>query len=338
MQTPTANRKKYTMKHALITGADGFIGSHLTELLLEKGYKVRALSYYNSFNYWGWLEDIPANPNLEVVTGDVRDPHFVKYIMQDVDIVFHLAALIAIPYSYHAPDTYVDTNVKGTLNICQAAKELGGIRVIHTSTSEVYGTAQYVPIDEKHPKQPQSPYSASKIGADAMAMSFFNAFELPVTTARPFNTYGPRQSARAIIPTIISQIANGMKEIKLGDLRPTRDFNYVKDTARGFLAIAECDETIGKEINIATNFEISMADTLNLIRELMQSDVQFITDEQRLRPANSEVFRLWGDNSLICSLTDWKPEYTIETGLKETIEWFLKNENLKKYKAGIYNL
>lgn len=326
------------MKHALITGADGFIGSHLTELLLEKGYKVRALSYYNSFNYWGWLEDIPANPNLEVVTGDVRDPHFVKYIMQDVDIVFHLAALIAIPYSYHAPDTYVDTNVKGTLNICQAAKELGGIRVIHTSTSEVYGTAQYVPIDEKHPKQPQSPYSASKIGADAMAMSFFNAFELPVTTARPFNTYGPRQSARAIIPTIISQIANGMKEIKLGDLRPTRDFNYVKDTARGFLAIAECDETIGKEINIATNFEISMADTLNLIRELMQSDVQFITDEQRLRPANSEVFRLWGDNSLICSLTDWKPEYTIETGLKETIEWFLKNENLKKYKAGIYNL
>ncbi|NOU48448.1 MAG: SDR family NAD(P)-dependent oxidoreductase [Bacteroidales bacterium] len=326
------------MKHALVTGADGFIGSHLTELLLEKGYKVRALSYYNSFNYWGWLEDIPSNPNLEVVTGDVRDPHFVKHIMQGVDIVFHLAALIAIPYSYHAPDTYVDTNVKGTLNICQAAKELGGIRVIHTSTSEVYGTAQYVPIDEKHPKQPQSPYSASKIGADAMAMSFYNAFELPVTVARPFNTYGPRQSARAIIPTIISQIANGMKEIKLGDLTPTRDFNYVKDTARGFLAIAECDETIGKEINIASNFEISMADTLNLIKELMQSDVKFITDDQRLRPANSEVFRLWGDNSLICSLTTWKPEYTIEEGLKETIQWFLKSENLKKYKAGIYNL
>ena len=299
------------MKHALITGADGFIGSHLTELLLEKGYRVRALSYYNSFNYWGWLEDIPANPNLEVVTGDVRDPHFVKHIMQGVDIVFHLAALIAIPYSYHAPDTYVDTNVKGTLNICQAAKELGNIRVIHTSTSEVYGTAQYVPIDEKHPKQPQSPYSASKIGADAMAMSFYNAFDLPVTTARPFNTYGPRQSARAIIPTIISQIANGMKEIKLGDLTPTRDFNFVKDTARGFLAIAECDETIGKEVNIASNFEISMADTLNLIKEIMQSDVKFITDEQRLRPSNSEVFRLWGDNSLICSLTTWKPEYTI---------------------------
>jgi NAD dependent epimerase/dehydratase len=326
------------MKHALITGADGFIGSHLTELLLEKGYRVRALSYYNSFNYWGWLEDIPANPNLEVVTGDVRDPHFVKHIMQGVDIVFHLAALIAIPYSYHAPDTYVDTNVKGTLNICQAAKELGNIRVIHTSTSEVYGTAQYVPIDEKHPKQPQSPYSASKIGADAMAMSFYNAFDLPVTTARPFNTYGPRQSARAIIPTIISQIANGMKEIKLGDLTPTRDFNFVKDTARGFLAIAECDETIGKEVNIASNFEISMADTLNLIKEIMQSDVKFITDEQRLRPSNSEVFRLWGDNSLICSLTTWKPEYTIVQGLKETVEWFMKGENLKKYKAGIYNL
>jgi NAD dependent epimerase/dehydratase len=325
-------------KNILVTGADGFIGSHLTELLLEKGYKVRALSYYNSFNYWGWLEDIPANPNLEVVTGDVRDPHFVKHIMKGVDIVFHLAALIAIPYSYHAPDTYVDTNVKGTLNICQAAKELGGIRVIHTSTSEVYGTAQYVPIDEKHPKQPQSPYSASKIGADAMAMSFYNAFELPVTTARPFNTYGPRQSARAIIPTIISQIANGIKEIKLGDLTPTRDFNFVKDTARGFLAIAECDKTIGKEVNIASNFEISMADTLNLIKELMQSEVKFITDEQRLRPANSEVFRLWGDNSLICSLTTWKPEYTIEQGLKETVQWFLKEENLKKYKAGIYNL
>ena len=323
---------------ALVTGADGFIGSHLTELLLKKGYTVLALSYYNSFNYWGWLEDIPANQNLEVVTGDVRDPHFVKHIMQGVDIVFHLAALIAIPYSYHAPDTYVDTNVKGTLNICQAAKELGNIRVIHTSTSEVYGTAQYVPIDEKHPKQPQSPYSASKIGADAMAMSFYNAFDLPVTTARPFNTYGPRQSARAIIPTIISQIANGMKEIKLGDLTPTRDFNFVKDTALGFLAIAECDETIGKEVNIASNFEISMADTLNLIKEIMQSDVKFITDEQRLRPSNSEVFRLWGDNSLICSLTTWKPEYTIVQGLKETVEWFMKGENLKKYKAGIYNL
>ncbi|MDD3528033.1 MAG: SDR family NAD(P)-dependent oxidoreductase [Clostridia bacterium] len=326
------------MKHALITGADGFIGSHLTELLLEKGYKVRALSYYNSFNYWGWLEDIPANKNLEIISGDVRDPHFCKEIVKGVDIIFHLAALIAIPYSYVAPDSYVDTNVKGTLNICQAAKENVNTRVIHTSTSEVYGTAQYVPIDEKHPKQPQSPYSASKIGADMMAMSFYHAFELPVTIARPFNTYGPRQSARAIIPTIITQIANGIKEIKLGDLSPTRDFNFVKDTASGFLALAECDETIGKEINIASNFEISMADTLKLIKEIMQSDVCFVTDEQRLRPKDSEVFRLWGDNSLITSLTDWRPEYTIEAGLKETVEWFCKPNNLKNFKAGIYNL
>nr|NQU94328.1 GDP-mannose 4,6-dehydratase [Bacteroidota bacterium] len=287
---------------------------------------------------WGWLEDIPANPNLEIITGDVRDPHFCKEIVKGVDIIFHLAALIAIPYSYVAPDSYVDTNVKGTLNICQAAKENGNIRVIHTSTSEVYGTAQYVPIDEKHPKQPQSPYSASKIGADMMAMSFFNAFELPVTIARPFNTYGPRQSARAIIPTIITQIANGMKEIKLGDLTPTRDFNFVKDTARGFLAIAECDDTIGKEINIASNFEISMGDTLNLIKKIMKSDVQFITDELRLRPKDSEVFRLWGDNGLIKSLTGWQPEYDIDSGLQETIQWFLKVENLKKYKAGVYNL
>ena len=326
------------MPKALITGADGFIGSHLTELLLENGYQVKALAQYNSFNYWGWLEDIPAQENLEVVTGDVRDPHFCKHIVQDVDIIFHLAALIAIPYSYHAPDSYVDTNVKGTLNICQAAKEAGGIRVLNTSTSEVYGTAQYVPIDEKHPRQPQSPYSASKIGADAMAMSFYNAFNLPVTTVRPFNTFGPRQSARAIIPTIITQIANGIKEIKLGDLTPTRDFNYVKDTARGFLAIAQSNETIGKEINIASHSEISMADTLNLIKEIMQSDVRFITEEERLRPANSEVFRLWGENKLIKELTGWKPEYSLEKGLRETIEWFKKPENLGKYKAGMYNL
>ena len=326
------------MKPALVTGADGFIGSHLTELLLGKGYKVRALSYYNSFNYWGWLEDIPENRNLEIVSGDVRDPHFCKEIVKGVDIIFHLAALIAIPYSYVAPDSYVDTNVKGTLNICQAAKENGNIRVIHTSTSEVYGTAQYVPIDEKHPKQPQSPYSASKIGADMMAMSFFNAFGLPVTVARPFNTYGPRQSARAIIPTIITQIANGMKEIKLGDLSPTRDFNYVKDTAKGFLALAECDETIGKEINIASNFEVSMQDTLMLIKQLMNSDVNFITDEQRIRPKDSEVFRLWGDNTLIRELTGFASEYSLEQGLKETIEWSVKPENLKKYKAGIYNV
>jgi len=255
-----------------------------------------------------------------------------------VDIIFHLAALIAIPYSYVAPDSYVDTNVKGTLNICQAAKENGNIRVIHTSTSEVYGTAQYVPIDEKHPKQPQSPYSASKIGADMMAMSFYNAFELPVTIARPFNTYGPRQSARAIIPTIITQIANGMKEIKLGDLTPTRDFNFVKDTARGFLALAETDDTIGKEINISSNNEISMADTLNLIKKIMKSDVQFITDEQRLRPKDSEVFRLWGDNSLMKTLTGWQPEYNIENGLEETIDWFCTPKNLKNYKPDIYNV
>jgi len=326
------------MKHALITGADGFIGSHLTELLLEKGYKVRALSFYNSFNYWGWLEDIPSNDNLEVVTGDVRDPHFVKHIMRGVDIVFHLAALIAIPYSYHAPDSYVDTNIKGTLNVCQAAKELGGIRVLVTSTSEVYGTAQYVPIDEKHPKQPQSPYSATKIGADAIAMSFYNAFNLPVTVVRPFNTYGPRQSARAIIPTIITQIASGVKEIKLGDLTPTRDLNYVKDTCTGFLALAENDESIGKEINISSNDEISMEQILKLIKQIMKRDVVFATDEQRLRPSKSEVFRLWGDNTLIKSLTGWQPEYDIESGLQKTIEWFLKVENLKNYKAGVYNL
>ena len=258
--------------------------------------------------------------------------------MKDMDIVFHLAALIAIPYSYVAPDSYVDTNVKGTLNVCQAAKELGGIRVIVTSTSEVYGTAQYVPIDEKHPKQAQSPYSASKIGADAMAISFYNAFELPVTIARPFNTYGPRQSARAIIPTIITQIAAGIKEIKLGDLTPTRDFNFVKDTCNGFLALANCDKTIGKEINISSNFEISMADTLNIIKDIMRSDVKFITDEQRLRPENSEVFRLWGDNTLIKELTGFQPQYTIKSGLEETCNWITKPENLKKYKAGIYNL
>ncbi len=326
------------MKSALITGADGFIGSHLTELLLENGYKVRALAQYNSFNYWGWLEDIPANPNLEIITGDIRDSHFVKHIIEGTEIVFHLAALIAIPYSYHTPDSYVDTNIKGTLNVCQAARELGKIRVLSTSTSEVYGTAQYVPIDEKHPKQPQSPYSASKIGADAIAMSFYNSFNIPITIVRPFNTYGPRQSARAIIPTIITQIANGIKVIELGDLTPTRDFNYVKDTVQGFLSIAECDKTIGKEINIASNSEISMQKTLNLIKEIMHSDTQFTTDEQRIRPEHSEVHRLLGDNSLITSLTDWRPKFSIEDGLLETCKWFLKTDNLLKYKAQIYNL
>lgn len=324
-------------KIILVTGADGFIGSHLTEMLLNEGYKVRALSQYNSFNNWGWLEDI-NHPNLEVATGDVRDPHYCKHISRDVDTIFHLAALIAIPYSYIAPDSYVDTNVKGTLNICQAAKENNVRRVLVTSTSEVYGTAKYVPIDENHPKQPQSPYSATKIGADAMAMSFYNAFELPVVIVRPFNTYGPRQSARAIIPTIITQIANGATEIKLGDLTPTRDFNYVKDTCRGFIQLADCDDAIGQEVNVCSNFEISMRDTLNLIAEIMGKDVNFIEDSQRLRPKNSEVFRLWGDNTKIKSLTGFEPQYNIRCGLEETIKWFTDKENLKKYKSNIYNV
>jgi NAD dependent epimerase/dehydratase len=305
--------------------------------LLEEGYKVRALSQYNSFNNWGWLEGID-HPNLEVVTGDVRDPHYCKHISRDVDTIFHLAALIAIPYSYIAPDSYVDTNVKGTLNICQAAKENGVRRVLVTSTSEVYGTARYVPIDEAHPKQPQSPYSATKIGADAMAMSFYNAFELPVVIVRPFNTYGPRQSARAIIPTIITQIANGATEIKLGDLTPTRDFNFVKDTCRGFIQLADCDEAIGQEVNVCSNYEISMRDTLNLIADIMGKEVNFIEDTQRLRPKNSEVFRLWGDNTKIKGLTGFEPEYDIRRGLEETIKWFTCEDNLKKYKSNIYNV
>ncbi len=325
------------MRKVFVTGADGFIGSHLTEMLLDKGYNVKALSYYNSFNYWGWLDDM-RHPNLETVTGDIRDPHFCKHITQDVDTIFHLAALIAIPYSYIAPDSYVDTNVKGTLNICQAAKENGIRRVVVTSTSEVYGTAQYVPIDEKHPKQPQSPYSATKIGADAIAMSFYNAFELPVIIARPFNTYGPRQSARAIIPTIITQIANGKKEIKLGDLTPTRDFNYVKDTCKGFIELANCDAAIGQEVNIASNHEISMRDTLELIANIMKAEVKFTEDEQRIRPQNSEVFRLWGNNKKIKALTGFSPSYTIEEGLRETVKWFLDKENLYKYKSDIYNV
>lgn len=322
----------------LITGADGFIGSHLVELLLDKGYHVRALAQYNSFNNWGWLEDIPANPKLEVITGDVRDPNFVKTSMRGIDIVFHLAALIAIPYSYHAPDSYVDTNIKGTLNICQAAKEIGKIRVINTSTSEVYGTAQYIPIDEKHPKQPQSPYSATKIGADAIAMSFYHSFNLLVTTVRPFNTYGPRQSARAIIPSIITQIASKAKEIKLGDLRPSRDFNYVKDVVRGFLAIAECDALLGKEVNVASNHEISIAGILDIIKEIMECDTKFQIEKQRLRPDKSEVFRLWGDNTLVSSLTGWQPEFSLHEGLRETIKWFSNPVNLKKYKPDKNNL
>ena len=325
-------------KVALVTGADGFIGSHLVEMLVLEGYKVKALSQYNSFNNWGWLEDVNCLGSIEVLTGDIRDPHFCKNISKNVDIIFHLAALIAIPYSYIAPDSYLDTNVKGTLNICEAAKENGNIRVVHTSTSEVYGTAQYVPIDESHPVSPQSPYSASKIAADSVAMSYFNAFELPVAIARPFNTYGPRQSARAVIPTIITQIASGMKEIKLGDTSPTRDFNYVKDTCRGFLAIAESDQTIGETVNIGSNSEISIDDTLHLIKGLMKSDVSFVTDDIRLRPKNSEVFRLFCDNSKIKKITGYSPEITIENGLQKTIEWFTEPKNLKRYKAEIYNV
>jgi len=321
-----------------VTGADGFIGSHLCEMLVSKGYQVKALSQYNSFNNWGWLEDVACKNDIEVITGDVRDPHFCKQVTKGIDVIFHLAALIAIPYSYVAPDCYVDTNIKGTLNICQAAKENGVKRVIHTSTSEVYGTAQYVPIDELHPLQAQSPYSASKIAADAMAMSFYNAFELPLTIARPFNTYGPRQSARAVIPTIITQIANGQKEIKLGDVSPTRDFNYVEDTCRGFIALAESDLAIGETVNIGSNFEISVGDTLNLIKTLMNSDVQFITDEQRLRPEKSEVFRLWCDNSKIEKLTGFKPQVDIREGLERTINWITQPDNLKSYKAEIYNV
>lgn len=321
----------------LVTGADGFIGSHLTEALLAEGYKVRALSQYNSFNDWGWLEGI-NNPDLEIVTGDVRDPNFCRHITEGCSTVYHLAALIAIPYSYVAPDSYVDTNIKGTLNMCQAARDCGVKRLVVTSTSEVYGTARYVPIDEKHPRQPQSPYSATKIGADAIAMSFYNAFGLPVVIARPFNTYGPRQSARAIIPTIITQIANGAREIKVGDLTPTRDFNFVKDTAAGFIALGRADGIEGKEINIATGTEVSMRQTLETIADIMGEKVDYVVDSARLRPSGSEVFRLCGDNTLITSLTDWRPRYDLEAGLRETVEWFTKPENLAKYKSGIYNV
>ena len=325
------------MDKVLVTGADGFIGSHLTQALLDEGCEVRALAQYNSFNNWGWLEDI-RHPGLEVVTGDVRDPNFCRHIVRGVDTVFHLAALIAIPYSYVAPDSYVDTNVKGTLNICQAVRDEGVERLLVTSTSEVYGTARYVPIDEKHPKQPQSPYSASKIGADAIALSFHNAFETPVTVVRPFNTYGPRQSARAIIPTIITQIAAGERRIKVGDLTPTRDFNYVADTAAGFIALAKCREAVGREVNIATGREVSMADTLQAIARIMGADVEWVVDPQRLRPGGSEVFRLLGDNSLITRLTGWRPRYTLEKGLGKTVEWFTDPANLSKYKTGIYNV
>lgn len=326
-----------TQKHILVTGADGFIGSHLTEALLDKGYKVRALAQYNSFNNWGWLEDIAPRHDLEIVCGDVRDPDFCRELCRGIDTVYHLAALIAIPYSYSAPDSYVDTNIKGTLNMCQAARDAACNRIVVTSTSEVYGTARYVPIDEKHPRQPQSPYSATKIGADAIAQSFYNAFDLPVVTARPFNTYGPRQSARAIIPTIITQIASGRDKIHLGDLTPTRDFNFVTDTAAGFIALGEAPGIEGRDINIATGREVSMAETLATIARLMGREVEEVVDPERLRPAKSEVNRLCGDNTLITTLTDWRPAHTLEQGLQKTIDWFVKPENLAKYKIDIYN-
>lgn len=326
------------MKKVLVTGADGFIGSHLTRLLLGEGYEVRALSQYNSFNDWGWLEGID-HPALEVVCGDVRDPDFCRHICRGIDTAFHLAALIAIPYSYVAPDSYVDTNIKGTLNMCQAARDMGLRQLLVTSTSEVYGTALEVPITEKHPRQPQSPYSATKIGADAIAMSFYNAFELPVTIVRPFNTYGPCQSARAIIPTIITQIASGVREIKVGDLTPTRDFNYVEDTARGFLAIAraDLDKVAGQEINIATGKEVTMEHTLHTIARLMGAEVEWVTDPQRLRPSKSEVRRLLGCADKLRALTGWQPEFSLEQGLRKTIDWFTDKNNLKRYKSNIYN-
>lgn len=320
----------------LVTGADGFIGSHLVEMLLQQNYQVRALVCYNSFNSWGWLDGL-SHEKLEVVAGDIRDPFFCRNLCQGIEIVFHLAALIAIPYSYVAPQSYVETNVTGTLNMCQAALDAGVKRFIQTSTSEVYGTALYVPIDEKHPLQAQSPYSASKIGADAMAMSYHSAFGLPVTIARPFNTYGPRQSARAVIPTIISQIATGAQSIKLGDLTPTRDFNFVLDTCRGFVLLSQCDAAIGQTVNICSNYEISIADTLALIRSLMKSNVEFLSDTERLRPAASEVFRLWGDNQKMVQLTGFTPVTDITEGLKLTIEWFCQPQFLARYKAEQYN-
>lgn len=326
------------MKKILVTGADGFIGSHLTEMLVHKGYHVRALSQYNSFNNYGWLEKINCKNDVEILSGDIRDPSFCDHFSNNVDTIFHLAALIGIPYSYLSPDQYIDTNVRGTLNICQSAKKNNITRLIHTSTSEVYGTAKYVPIDEKHPLQPQSPYSASKISADMIAMSFYNSFDLQVTIARPFNTYGPRQSARAIIPTIITQIASGKKEILVGDVSPVRDFNYVEDCCRGFISLAENEETIGEIVNIGSNTEISIMDLINLIKELMNSDASFLLDDQRKRPKKSEVFRLCCDNQKIKRLVNYTPVVDLREGLKKTINWIIEPENLKTYKSEIYNV
>lgn len=330
--------ERYGMKKVLVTGADGFIGSHLTESLLEKGYEVKAFAYYNSFNTWGWLDTLPKHKldQIEVFTGDIRDPNGVREAMKGVEGVFHLAALIAIPFSYHSPDSYVDTNIKGTLNVLQAGRELELERILVTSTSEVYGTAQYVPIDEKHPFQGQSPYSATKIGADRLAESFYRSFDMPISIVRPFNTYGPRQSARAVIPTIITQLLAGKEEIKLGSLTPTRDFNFVKDTAAGFIAIAESDKTIGEEINIATQQEISIEDLAKEIIAQINPKAKIICDEQRLRPEKSEVNRLLGANQKIKALTDWRPDYTFAQGISETIAWM--RQNLNAYKPDIYNV
>ena len=328
----------------LVTGADGFIGSHLTEALVRQGYKVRAFVLYNSFNSWGWLDHCASDikNQFEVFAGDIRDPHGVKEAMKGCDAVLHLAALIAIPYSYHSPDIYVDTNVKGTLNVLQAAREHGVSKVVHTSTSEVYGTARFVPITEEHPLQGQSPYSATKIAADQLAYSFFVSFHLPVVIARPFNTYGPRQSARAVIPTIITQIANGKRQIKLGAATPTRDFNFVQDTVAGFIAALNSDQGIGEVINFGSNFEISIGEAAQLIAEAMNTEIEIITDEARLRPENSEVERLWADNSKAKQVLDWQPSYGgregFKRGLKETAEWFTQPDNLRGYKSDIYNM
>ena len=331
-------------KKVLITGADGFIGSHLTESLVRAGYAVRAFVMYNSFNSWGWLDHISAGvkANIEIIAGDVRDPHGVNEAMRGCDAVLHLAALIAIPYSYHSPDTYLDTNVKGTLNVLQAARQLGVKRVIHTSTSEVYGTARFVPITEEHPLQGQSPYSASKIGADQLAYSFYSSFDLPVVIARPFNTYGPRQSARAVIPTVITQIANSTKKLKLGAITPTRDFSYVQDTVDAFIATLNSDKGLGEVVNFGSNFEISIADVVAVIAELMNEKVNITSDVERLRPSNSEVERLWADNSKVRDLFGWSPKYAgrdgLTRGIQETINWFTQPENLQRYKSDIYNL
>ena len=332
------------MSKILITGSDGFIGSHLTETLVRAGHSVRAFVMYNSFNSWGWLDQSPTDirDNLDVFAGDIRDPHGVKTAMKGCDSVLHLAALIAIPYSYHSPDTYIDTNIKGTLNVLQAARELSVKRVVHTSTSEVYGSARFVPITEEHPLQGQSPYSATKIAADQLAYSFYASFGLPVTIARPFNTYGPRQSARAVIPTIITQIANGKKQIKLGAVSPTRDFNFVHDTVAGFIAAMKSDKGLGEVVNFGSNFEISIGDTAQLIAEAMNCKIEIITDEARLRPENSEVERLWADNSKAKTLFGWQPNYGgrdgFKRGIAETAQWFARPENLRGYKADIYNL